>query len=223
MKYAFYLEIAADGRMCVAAVPYKRTLIMNKYFGWIRLRLGWVLLLIAGVFGPATAFADTYTIYLKTGSPATTLVPTTCAVGSFTFTKSGAGSFLASSPTVTIFTNNCVASLGADTYNSTTDLLVHVDNVNNGQDQGLNVVGISGTLRHGGDQTERLVFSYSGTPSATPTGPVTYFQTNGNSTVGAYYVVNDKNLLVPEPGMLWLVLAALGALFMTRRMRSGSV
>jgi PEP-CTERM motif len=202
-------------------VPCLRWLYMNRLIQWIGQRQFWLCILLSGALGPGLAFADTYTIFIKNGNQI--LSPQSCVVGTFDFNKGAAGTSAATNETVNVTANNCVGGLGTGSFDNGT-LLVRVANVtSNNQDQGLNVVGIAGELRTtGGNQTRRFDFKDSTGAPSVPSGVVDVYNTSGPPTSLSYYVVNNQNLQVPEPGMLWLVGAALAGMFLVRRIRKPS-
>lgn len=191
---------------------------MKTLLRWIHRRLGSLLLLGLGLASAGPALADTYNILLK---PPGSTTPATCASGSFTFSKTSAGSF--SVPATVQLSGNCLG-LGNGSFGTT--LTVIVENVTiNGQNQGPNVVGLSGLLTQAtGNNPSTIAFQYSAgsASTSTPLRTTTYTDQNGNNTIttnGAYHVVNINALNVPEPSALWLVVAALGALVVVRRGR----
>lgn len=168
-----------------------------------------------GMAATGAAQAATYNIMLK--APGST-TPVPCATGGFTFTKNAAGSF-GTAVTVKVGAN-CVVQPG--TYSGTLNVVVE-DVTLNGQAQGPNVVGLSGTLpRQGGANSSALGFAYTtgSASSGQPNRPLTLTAANGSTASGAYHLRNTKALnAVPEPGAVWLVLAGLTALFLAGRRR----
>lgn len=188
---------------------------MKKLYKRLRHGLVGPGVLCVGLAAAGTAHADTYNLFLK--APGTT-TPVTCATGGFDFTK-GSGT----TATVTVIVNSgCLVQSG--TYTGT--LSVVVENVTlNGQDQGLNVTGLSGTLpRSAGGNSSALIFSpATGVNSPTPQRPLTLVAANGTQTTGAqYYQINQAVQALPEPSALWLVFAGLGAAAIARRRRKAN-
>ena len=183
--------------------------------------------------------AASYNIILKDAAGA----PLPCASGGFTFNKSTAGTLPANAATVALAGCTFVPGVDYGTY-TTGALNVVLENVtlnkpgtggqNEPLDQGPNVEGLTGTLQYAttapGDcggtgnapetKTYTITFAYTA-GSQNPAGR-TYTLTcagPGNfSTAGQYHVHNLANP-VPEPEMLWLALAGLSALVMSRRIR----
>lgn len=166
-----------------------------------------ILALMLGVAGPA--MADPYNILLKDSGG----VVQTCATGGFTFTKTTVGSFPTTAPSVNLTAsaaNPCFGATNARTLNTGT-LNVQVANVIlNGQDQGPNVVSISGNLSSGNGANNYIIkFSSDRT--------FTLHQNTGSAGnepqvgSGIYFVRNTVNQ-VPEPESLALVVVGLGAL-----------
>lgn len=204
---------------------------MNMMHRLIRRRFAWLVLAGMGLFAPALALAVPYTIILKVGNPLVPVASPCSALGSFDFNKTVVGTFPVTNPQV-VLSGDCSAQLGlqAGTYSGA--LMVYVSNVtSNGQDQGPNVVGISGNLTLNGvpfanDTTNRMTFNGGSAPQSAAVGVVTFrnaplggFGSNPG-IIGGYYVVNNANLTVPEPGVLVLLATALGALLLVARRRS---
>jgi hypothetical protein len=190
-----------------------------------------------------SAMAASYNIILKDSAGALL----SCASGGFTFNKSTAGTSPASGASVTLAScpTSFVPSIANGTYSPSPGALnVVVENVtlnkpgtggqNEPLDQGPNVEGLTGTLQYatnapgncagGGSSTQlktyTITFAYAAgtqnTAGRTYTlacaGPANF------STAGQYHVRNLANP-IPEPEMLWLALAGLSALVMSRRIR----
>lgn len=160
-----------------------------------------------------SAMAAAYNIILKTSGGAIQ----TCATGGFSFTKTTVGTFPASGASVTLNGSSAIPCFGADQNRtlSTGTLNVTVANVTlNEQDQGPNVVSIAGNLTSGSGSN-----NYTISFAADKTFTVT--QNTGQNPVvgsGVYYLFNTANA-VPEPESLWLALAGLSALVLSRRLR----
>lgn len=200
----------------------------------------------AGLFGAMLAvsgstLAATYNIILK-DSGGTALA---CATGGFSFDKTSAGTFGTGGASVSLVDcpTTFVPSIANGTYNPGA-LNVVVENVTlnkpgtGGQNellnQGPNVEGLTGTLQFStnaagncagvGDsivnKTYTITFNYSAGSQNTAgrtftlscAGPDTF------TTTGQYHVQNTANA-VPEPETLWLGVAGLGALLLSRRLR----
>lgn len=167
----------------------------------IRLTVGVAAWALAGV-----AAAATYNIVLKTDAAAII----GCAPGGFTFDKSG-GTGPTSNASVTIDTNACFSQVPAITL---TPGSLQAQVVTTAKD-GPNVEGLNGTLQAtSGNFTYRLTFQPVGNaPPYTRNYTLTRTQNNNNNTTtvatGVYFVYNQA-ALVPEPGSLALLGAALG-------------
>jgi hypothetical protein len=189
---------------------------MNPILPFARKCMGW-LLLGAGVAASGSALAQTYNIFLKAPGSST---PTACATGGFTFTKTTAGSFTVNA---TINTDNSAGCPLQPNSTYSGPLNVIVENVTiGGQDQGPNVVGLSGTLPITAGGNTQVTFSYvAGSAStATPGRPAVYTAPNSTTSSGAYHVANANS--VPEPSAIWLVLPALvGLLGVQARRKRG--
>lgn len=202
---------------------------MNLMHRLIHRRFAWLVLAGAGLLAPSLALAVPYTIILKAGNPAVPLSGGCMAVGSFDFNKTVVGSFTVPSASM-VLSGDCSAQLGLNTGTYTGPLMVNVSEViARGESQGPNVVSITGTLTLNGapvtGTTHRMTFSGGNTPQPAPVGVVTYrnapssgFGSNPGIT-GTYFVVNNVNLNAPEPGMVLLVVTALGAMLFARRKR----
>jgi|GEM_PF-1626751 len=214
---------------------------MKKYLGWIHLRIARSLLVLAVFAGPSAAFAADYTIFLKKQGSA---VPESCATGAVLgFNKPNTAGETAvqvsvvltdqasGSPNFECLGTSAQTRLPAGTYAGS--LGVVVENVTlDGQDQGLNVVGLRGTLQRSNGQGQ-LVFAYlagsaSGTKPVSPVRTLTIKPKNNkddDASTGSYHIFNTNS--VPEPGMLLLLSTALAALIFVKRKRkrkrSGSV
>lgn len=163
----------------------------------------------------SSAFAATYNLILKSGGG----VIEACATGGFTFTKTAAGTFPASGSSVVLNGSQALPCFGVEQNRtlSTGSLSVTVANVTqNGEDQGPNVVSVAGSLSSGNGQNH-----YTITFAADKSFVVTR-NTGQNPQVGSgvYHVYNTANT-VPEPESLWLTLAGLSALVLSRRRRRG--
>jgi hypothetical protein len=210
---------------------------MKTLLGWFSLRLGCLGVLLAGVIGHGVVHAQTYNIQLK--NPTGTAV-NTCATGGFTFNKTTTGTFAIPSASVTL-NGTCDFPLtnghqnGAYAPGGPNPLSVVVENVTiSGQAQGPNVVGLSGTLVRTtnavGDcngvgtatntKTWTMTFSYASN-SQNAAGRTFTLACTGDGTrttvVRRYHAFNTNT--VPEPGMFWLAVTALGALFAAQRWR----
>lgn len=183
--------------------------------------------LIAALAGFSTsALADIYNIILKQND-----VALDCATGGFTFTKSTAtGAF---DPTSSSFmlAANCIN--GQPALGATFDrgaLKVIVQNVTmNGQDQGVNVVGLRSGLNSiatgaGANRVYyNLIFTYTG-PYETATRTFTLSKITGTAAsggqtttqvaTGTYFVRNTNT--VPEPETLFLLLSGAASLLLAR-------
>lgn len=187
----------------------------------------------AGVGTQAFA-ADTYNLILKQNG-----TPLTCAVGSFSFTKTTTGSFPASGTTLTMAAN-CVrnttdtAYLPGATFNQGTQPNVVVRNITmNGENQGANVDGLVGTnLHNGGAANSRFTLILDGNAPGVRTFQIKR-GTGGQVpatlvATGTYYFVNTKNVRtapigLPEPSAPLLLLAGLGAFALVRGRRRSAV
>jgi len=190
-----------------------------------------------------SAMAGSYNIILKDTAGA--LLP--CATGGFDFDKTNAGEFATTDAAVTLTDCTFVPAIANGTY-TLGALNVVVENVTlnkpgtGGQteplDQGPNVEGLRGTLQFAtsapGDcegtgvatdtKTYTMTFSYAAvtqnsagrTYSITCAGPGSF-----TPRTGQYYVRNLANP-VPEPETLWLALAGLSALALSRVKRRRS-
>ena len=187
-----------------------------------------------------SAMAASYNIVLK--DAATTLL--SCASGGFTFNKSTAGTFPANAASVALADCTFVPGIANGTYTPGA-LSVVVENVTlnkpgtNGQneplDQGPNVEGLTGTLQYAttapgncdgtGDapetKTYTITFAYAAGSQNTAGRTYTFTCAGPGSAsfttrTGQYHVRNLANP-VPEPEMLWLALAGLSALVLSRR------
>ncbi|MBU1263550.1 MAG: PEP-CTERM sorting domain-containing protein [Gammaproteobacteria bacterium] len=181
-----------------------------NYLGQIAAAAGLLGVLLAA---SGSAMAASYNIILKTSDGAIQ----SCATGGFTFTKTTVGTFTATSPSVALNGTTATQCFGVDksvTLSNGT-LSVTVANVTvNGQDQGPNVVSINGNLSNGnanGSYTIHFLADKSFT--------ITQKDGNADPQVGSgiYFIYNQNS--VPEPETLWLALAGLSALVMSRRIR----
>lgn len=212
---------------------------INKWFGQIAASAGLLGVMFAA---SGSAMAANYNIILKDAAGA--LLP--CATGGFTFNKSAAGSFPASGASVALTGCAFVPGIANGAYTGTPN--VEVENVTlnnpgtNNQieplDQGPNVEGLTGTLQY----TTNAPGTCEGTDSSTDTKTytITFGYTAGSqNTAGRTYTLSCagpgtftpvtgnydvRNLAnpVPEPESLWLALAGLSALVLSRRMRRRS-
>ena len=174
-----------------------------------RLWLAGLSLFLLGMAG--SAHAANYNIIIKDQAGA----PIPCAGGGFSFTKSTAGQFPPSGASVTI-ANGCIPNIEGITLIPGTLQVVVVTSTLNGQNQGPNVEGLSGTLTGSqGINSYSITFSLSGSgASATRSFVLQRFDGLGQlqQTVnGLYYARNYANP-IPEPETLALLLAGLGAL-----------
>lgn len=190
----------------------------------------------AGLFGmllvAGAARADNYNIIFKSR---TAIIP--CATGGFSFTKTTAGTFATAGASATLQPGCLTPATLNGTYNPGA-LSVVVQDINTPEPQGPNVVGLTGTLQYTttdpGDcgapsantapKTYTITFAYGGSPVATDrryqitcVGPGTALA----PTSGLYHVHN-ASATVPEPETLWLALAGLSALALSRRRRRRS-
>jgi hypothetical protein len=181
------------------------------------LRAGLLGMMLAAA-GPA--MAATYNVILKTTSGAIQ----TCASGGFTFTKTTIGTFPTTSPSVILNGSTATPCFGVNQPNETLGLgnpgnpgalnVAVADVTLNGQNQGPNVVSVSGNLTSGnGNNNYTINFLANHTFTVNE-------NTGQNPQVGSgtYYVFNTANA-APEPQTLWLVLGSLSALLMSRRLR----
>jgi hypothetical protein len=188
-----------------------------------------------------SAMAANYNIILKDSAGA--LLP--CATGGFTFDKTTAGTFSTTGASVTL--TGCASTFVPGIANGTYTpgaLNVVVENVtltkpgtggqNEPLDQGPNVEGLTGTLQFttnapgtcagtgstSGTKTYTITFSYVAGSQNTAGRTYTLSCAGpGNfTTTGNYHVRNLANP-VPEPEVLWLTLAGLSALALSRRKR----
>jgi hypothetical protein len=189
-----------------------------------------------------SAMAANYNIILKDAAGE----QLSCATGGFfNFNKSTAGSFPIPGASVTL--GNCpttfVPSIANGPYTGTPNVVVEnvtlnkpgTDGQNEPLNQGPNVVGLTGTLQYAttapgtcagtGNSTQpktyTIAFAYAaGSPN--PAGRTYTITCEGPGSftpiTGQYHVRNLANP-IPEPQMLWLALAGLGALVMSRRIR----
>jgi hypothetical protein len=183
---------------------------------------------LAGLFAltltaSGAAMADSYNIIFKTTRDPTTIL--SCATGGFTFNKTTAETFPASTASATL-TGCAPPTFPTPANGSYTPgaLNVVVADVVTTEPQGPNVVGLTGTLQMttsaAGDcsgagtntnpKTYTINFSQSGTSggtfNVTCSGDGTY-----TSATYPYYVRNTASS-VPEPETLLLVLLGLGAM-----------
>lgn len=208
-----------------------------KRLGQIAATAGLLGVLLAA---SGSAMAASYNIILKDSAGA----PLSCASGGFTFNKSTAGAFPASGASVALAGCTFVPGIANGPYTPGA-LNVVVENVtlnkpgtggqNEPLDQGPNVEGLTGTLQYATTapgtcagtgstavtKTYTIAFAYAAgsqnsagrTYTITCAGPGSF-----TPLTGQYHVRNLANP-VPEPEMLWLALAGLGALVMSRRIR----
>ena len=173
------------------------------------LAIAFLVALSAGAYS-AAGMADNYVVQVKApGSPA----PAACATGGgFAFSKAAPAAV-----TVTItLAPGCLGNLTEGNYSGS--LSVAVENVTlNDQDQGQNVVGLSGTLT--GPNGDQLGFLY--TPNSASTGvpdrDLNLLQSNQIVSTGSYYLFNTAQ--APEPSVTGLLLGGLGALLVVGRLR----
>ena len=181
-----------------------------KYLGQIAAAAGLLGVMLAA---SGSAMAASYNIILKTSDGAIQ----SCATGGFTFTKTTVGTFTTTSPSVALNGTTTTPCFGVDASKilGTGTLSVTVANVTlNDENQGPNVVSINGSLSSGNGS-----HNYTVTFNANKTFTVN--QNTGQSPQvgqGVYYIYNTSNP-IPEPEMLWLALAGLSALVMSRRIR----
>jgi hypothetical protein len=186
------------------------TNIMNahtaQFFARHVVRAG-LLAVLLGASG--TAAAATYNIILKSGGAANG-----CATGGFSFTKTTVGTSPATSPSVTLNGSAATPCFGVNQNLtlSTGTVNVTVANVTlNGQDQGPNVVSISGSLSSGGNGANDYTINFANDKSFTVTKNIGQNPVVGS---GTYHIYNINS--VPEPESLALALLGLGALALTR-------
>lgn len=165
--------------------------------------------LLAGLLAASgSAAAATYNIILKSSG-----VAATCASGGFSFNKTTTGTFPATSPSVTLNGSNAAPCLGATDNRTLSSGSVNVTVANvtlNNQNQGPNVVSISGSLSSGnGANNYTITFLNDKTFTVTR-------NTGQNPQVGSgtYHIYNINS--VPEPESLALALLGLGALALAR-------
>jgi len=209
-----------------------------KRFGQLAASAGLLGVMLAA---SGSAMAASYNIILKDSAGALL----SCAKGGFTFNKTIAGSFPASGASVTL--EGCPTTFVPSIANGTYvpgGLNVVVENVtlnkpgtggqNEPLDQGPNVEGLTGTLQYSttalgtcqgtgitaGTKTYTITFAYAAGSqnSAGRTYRISCSGPGNFTKSGQYYVRNSANP-VPEPEMLWLALAGLSALAMSRRKR----
>ncbi|MGA7951575.1 MAG: PEP-CTERM sorting domain-containing protein, partial [Thiobacillaceae bacterium] len=193
----------------------KGDLEMEAKFKWVG-KIAASLGLLGFMFAASgSAMADTYNIFLKSGGAVQS-----CATGGFTFTKTIAGTFNATSPSVTLNgtpSTPCFGVIATRTLNTGTLSVTVADVILNGQDQGLNVVSINGSLSNG-NANGSYTIHFNTDKSFT----VTQKQAPNNPQVGSGgYDFRNVNS-VPEPETLWLSLGGLGALALSRRKRHRS-
>lgn len=185
-----------------------------------------------------SAMAASYNIILKDAG-----APQPCATGGFTFDKSTAGTFATSGASVTLTGCGFVPGIANGTYTPGA-LNVVVENVTltktggESLEQGPNVVGLTGTLQFttnapgncegtGGSavtKTYTITFAYAAGSQSTAGRTYTISCTGPGSftpRTGQYHVRNLANP-IPEPEILWLALAGLSALALSRRRRRRS-
>ena len=190
---------------------------MNRIHTRVRHIAASAALVGAMLAASGSAMAASYNIILKSAAGAVQ----SCATGGFSFTKPTTppltGEFPASGASVTLTGSSASPCFGADSTRTLVPgaLSVTVANVTlNGQDQGPNVVSITGNLTSGnGSNNYTINFASNRTFTVTQ-------NTGLNPTVGSgvYHIYNMNS--VPEPDTLWLALAGLGALaFLGRRKR----
>lgn len=182
----------------------------HKLIGQNAIRSGLLGVMLAA---SGSALAASYNIILKDAGG----VIQTCATGGFTFTKTTVGTFPTSGASVALNGTNATPCFGVN-QNSTLSsgtLNVTVANVTlNGQDQGPNVTSLSGSLTSAGNGSNSYTIAFAADKSFTVT------QNNGQGRQvgsGVYFVYNVNS--VPEPETLWLGVAGLGALWLSRRLR----
>jgi len=186
-----------------------------------------------------SAMAASYNIILKDSAGALL----SCATGGFTFNKSTAGTFPIPGASVALAGCIFVPGIANGTYTGTPNVVVENVTLNkpgtNGQteplNQGPNVEGLTGTLQYTtnapgtcagtgsslGTKTYTITFGYTAgsqnsagrTYTLTCAGPGSF-----TPRTGQYHVRNLANP-VPEPETLWLALAGLSALVLSRRRR----
>ena len=156
------------------------------------------------------AASATYNILFKEAN-----APLACATGSFTFTKTVAGTF--SAPATVNVAAGC-STLAQGSYSGSVTVTVEAVVSSTGDDQGPNVRGISGTLPGNGQAS--ISFQYVASSGTHLPGARTFSSTlNSGQTglSGTYYPSSVGTL--PEPEMLALLLAGLGLLYGVRRLR----
>ncbi len=185
---------------------------------------------LAGILIAASsvAMADTYNIILKNGAAALA-----CATGGFTYTHTPStppGSYPVTAPSVNVSANCFTASEpgAAVTFNQNSTIQAVLANTtsNTGDNQGSNLVGITGSLRTvtTGSGSNAVFYTMTFT-----SGPRTFTVTKTTGTGGnqsTTTVVNGqpydaRNTIsaVPEPETALLALMGLGALMLARRRR----
>lgn len=200
----------------------------------LRQRLLGMAMLAAGLAAPGLAQAASYNILLKNSSGT---IHTCVTPAGFTFNKgtsTGTFSTTGASVKLTSCPTSFVPSIANGTYGPGA-LNVVVENATiNGEAQGPNVVGLSGTLTFsttaGGtcagtgstssSKVYTITFAYSPSTAPTPNPAArTYTITcsgSGNFTTSGLYHVNNTSP-IPEPESLWLAALALAAAVGSRR------
>jgi hypothetical protein len=197
---------------CATVAQFKGDLNMKtrQWIGQNALRAGLLGMLLAA---SGSAMAASYNIILKDSGTALT-----CAPGAFLFDKSTVSSYPTTSPTTSpsVTLNGSAATpcfgVNQNLTLSTGTVNVTVANVTlNGQDQGPNVVSISGSLSSGGNGANDYTINFANDKSFTVTQNIDQNPVVGS---GTYHIYNINS--VPEPESLALALLGLGALALTR-------
>jgi hypothetical protein len=198
---------------------------MKTRYKWLGRTAAFFGLLGVMLVASNAANADSYNIFFKTARGGT---PLPCATGGFTFTKTVAGTFPTTGASAT-FAPNCLPPATLNGTYTPGSLSVVVQDVTTTEPQGPNVVGLVGTLQYTttaeGDcgaastnvdpKTYTINFAANGTFQITCSGPGAY------TPITYQYFVNNLNQ-APEPETLWLALAGLSALALSRRKRRRS-
>jgi len=178
---------------------------------------------VAAFAAAGGAFAVSYNIILKDGAA----TPQTCASGGFQFTKTSAGVFPVTSPSV-VLANGCMGLFGQLAFNQNPSVQAQVVTTTSNKpgtggaietlDNGPNVEGISGSLQNITAQF-RIDFAFAGTAQPfTRTYQIVRLSDSAVVASGLYYVFNTTRT-VPEPNTAALVVVALALLLLGARRR----
>ncbi|GAB4178303.1 MAG: hypothetical protein Fur0039_22050 [Rhodocyclaceae bacterium] len=184
-----------------------------------------VAILALGLAGGVAAAP--YNILLKDAGG----TPQSCASGGFQFTKTVAGAFPVTSPSV-VLANGCFGLFGQLSFNQSPSVQAQVVTTSANRpgtggaietlDNGPNVEGISGSLTNITNQY-RIDFAFAGTTQPfTRTYQIVRLSDGAVVASGPYYVFNATRT-VPEPNTLALAAAALALLLLGARRRRAAL